>query len=144
MDLLAVTEGVAMSATIPPIGANALDARFVHVGGTSLPAAFDGEPTRAFLAAGRTTSFDLIAAVTLGGDGSRIASRRGEVHRPPVFDVPVVDTAGCGEAYTAGFIAALDSFGMTRTKSDAQRLILNSGPPKIPTRAPVPTRGSRW
>jgi hypothetical protein len=46
-------------------------------------------------------------AVTLGGDGSLIASRAGEVHRLPAFDVPVVDTTGCGDAYSAGFIAAL-------------------------------------
>ncbi len=183
--LLAVADGVPTSATILPIRANgerpalhnrgasdafllseadypaALDARFVHVGGTGLLAAFDGEPTRAFLAAakaaGRTTTFDLIAvgpehfdlvepllplidyflpsieeaselsgrkdpleaarffldrgvgtvAVTLGGEGSLIASRGGEVHRLPAFEVPVVDTTGCGDAYSAGFIAAL-------------------------------------
>ena len=184
-DLLAIAEGVPTSATILPIRANgerpalhnrgasdtfflveadyaaALDARFVHVGGTGLLAAFDGEPTRAFLAAakaaGCVTTFDLIAvgpehfdlveplmplidyflpsieeaselsgrkdpleaarffldrgvgtvAVTLGEDGSLIASRSGEVHRLPAFDVSVVDTTGCGDAYSAGFIAAL-------------------------------------
>lgn len=141
--------------------AAALDARFVHVGGTGLLAAFDGEPTRAFLAAakaaGRVTTFDLIAvgpehydlvspelphidyflpsieeasalsgrhdpleaarfflergvgavAVTLGGEGSLIASRSGEVHRVPAFEVAVTDTTGCGDAYSAGFIAGL-------------------------------------
>ncbi len=183
--LLAIAEGIPTSATILPIRANgerpalhnrgasdafslaeadyaaALDARFVHVGGTGLLGAFDGEPTRAFLAAaraaGRATTFDLIAvgpehfdlvepllplidyflpgieeasemsgradpleaarffldrgvqtvAVTLGARGSLIASRSGEVHGLPAFDVPVVDTTGCGDAYSAGFIAAL-------------------------------------
>ena len=183
--LLATVDGRPTSATILPIRANgerpalhnrgasdafglrlaefgeALDARYVHVGGTGLLAAFDGEPTRAFLAAakaaGRVTSFDLIAvgpehfelvapllphidyflpsheeasalsgrgdpleaaqffldrgvatvAVTLGERGSLIASRDGKVHRLPAFDVPVVDTTGCGDAYSAGFIAGL-------------------------------------
>ena len=44
----------------------ALDARFVHFGGTGLLKAFDGEPTlhliRKAKAAGRTTTFDLIQA----------------------------------------------------------------------------------
>ncbi|MGA2492972.1 MAG: sugar kinase [Roseiarcus sp.] len=183
--LLATVDGRPTSATILPIRANgerpalhnrgasdafrlrpaefaeALDARYVHVGGTGLLAAFDGEPTRAFLvaakAAGRVTSFDLIAvgpehfdlvapllphidyflpsheeasalsgrgdpleaaqffldrgvatvAVTLGERGSLIASRGGKIHRLPAFDVPVVDTTGCGDAYSAGFIAGL-------------------------------------
>ncbi|MFO1071914.1 MAG: PfkB family carbohydrate kinase [Geminicoccaceae bacterium] len=46
--------------------AAALDARFVHIGGTGLLKAFDGEPTRRLIAAakalGRTTTFDLIQA----------------------------------------------------------------------------------
>lgn len=46
--------------------AEALDAAFVHVGGTGLLAAMDGEPTvalmRAAREAGRTTTYDLIAA----------------------------------------------------------------------------------
>ena len=44
----------------------ALDARFVHFGGTGLLKAFDGEPTRRLIARakelGRTTTFDLIQA----------------------------------------------------------------------------------
>ncbi|MBO0904259.1 carbohydrate kinase family protein [Jiella sonneratiae] len=46
--------------------AAALDADIVHIGGTGLLKAFDGEPTLAFIkaakAAGRTTTFDLIQA----------------------------------------------------------------------------------
>jgi sugar/nucleoside kinase (ribokinase family) len=183
--LLATVEGLPTSATILPIRANGerpalhnrgasdgftlsaadyadvLDARYLHVGGTGLLASFDGEPTRALLAAARAaervTTFDLIAvgpehyelvgpllpfidfflpsieeasalsgrddpleaagfflergvgtvAVTLGERGSLIASRSGEIHRLPAFDVAVVDTTGCGDAYSAGFIAAL-------------------------------------
>jgi len=148
--------------TLTPVEfADALDARVIHIGGTGLLAAFDGEPTLEFLAAakaaGRTTSFDLIAvgpehldlvepllpyvdyflpsleeaselsgrsdplesarfflergakvvAVTLGEHGSLIATVTGEVHRLPAFEVDVTDTTGCGDAYSAGFIAAL-------------------------------------
>lgn len=192
--LLATVDDAPTSATILPIRANgerpalhnrgasdrfllaeddlaaALDARFVHVGGTGLFAAFDGEPTRAFLAAakvaGRITSFDLIAvdrehfdlvepllplidhflpsieeasalsgrrdpveaarffvergagtvAVTLGGEGSVVVDRAGTVFHQPAFDVPVVDTTGCGDAYSAGWIAGLaNGFDLAET-----------------------------
>ncbi|GAB0118019.1 carbohydrate kinase family protein [Acidisoma sp. 7E03] len=50
----------------PEMQARALDARIVHFGGTGLLAQMDGTPTAAFLkaakAAGRRTTFDLIAA----------------------------------------------------------------------------------
>ena len=139
----------------------ALDATFVHVGGTGLLRAFDGEPTRRVLARakalGRTTTFDLIqataatlalvepllphidyflpsieeasamsgladpdevarffldrgvgvCALTMGGAGSLIATADGTRIRMPAFDVPVADTSGCGDSYTAGFIAGL-------------------------------------
>jgi sugar/nucleoside kinase (ribokinase family) len=45
-------------------------------------------------------------AVTLGAQGSLIVSDDGTL-RVPAFDVPVVDTTGCGDAYCAGFITAL-------------------------------------
>ena len=139
----------------------ALDGTFVHVGGTGLLRAFDGEPTRRVLARaktlGRTTTFDLIqatadtlplvepllphidyflpsieeasamsgltdpdevarffldrgvgvCALTMGGAGSLIATADGIRIRMPAFDVPVADTSGCGDSYTAGFIAGL-------------------------------------
>lgn len=47
------------------------------------------------------------AAVTLGGDGSVLVTRDGQVLRVPAFQVPVVDTTGCGDAYVAGMIAGL-------------------------------------
>jgi sugar/nucleoside kinase (ribokinase family) len=42
---------------------------------------------------------------TLGGEGSLILGPGGEA-RVPAFDVDVVDTTGCGDAYVAGFIVA--------------------------------------
>ncbi|KAB2345072.1 carbohydrate kinase family protein [Actinomadura rudentiformis] len=44
--------------------------------------------------------------VTLGEHGSLIASADG-VERLPALEVDVVDTTGCGDAYCAGFITAL-------------------------------------
>ena len=44
--------------------------------------------------------------LTMGGDGSLIANGDDRVH-VPVYDIEVVDTTGCGDAYTAGFIAGL-------------------------------------
>lgn len=59
--------GSANAFTVPASDLDAaLDARIVHVGGTGLMKAFDGEPTIALLkrakALGRTTTFDLIQA----------------------------------------------------------------------------------
>jgi sugar/nucleoside kinase (ribokinase family) len=42
---------------------------------------------------------------TLGGEGSLILGPAGEA-RVPAFDVDVVDTTGCGDAYLAGFVVA--------------------------------------
>ncbi|MDQ0381330.1 carbohydrate kinase family protein [Amycolatopsis thermophila] len=44
--------------------------------------------------------------VTRGGDGSLVAGRTGFTGIP-AFGVPVVDTTGCGDAYSAGFIVGL-------------------------------------
>jgi sugar/nucleoside kinase (ribokinase family) len=44
--------------------------------------------------------------LTMGADGSIIANGEDRVHIP-VYDIDVVDTTGCGDAYTAGFIAGL-------------------------------------
>ncbi|MEL6268954.1 MAG: sugar kinase [Chloroflexota bacterium] len=45
---------------------------------------------------------------TMGGDGSIIASRELDTPiRIPAFNVPVVDSTGCGDAYCAGFIVGL-------------------------------------
>lgn len=43
---------------------------------------------------------------TLGPAGSIVVSAQGET-RIPGFDVEVVDTTGCGDAYAAGFITAI-------------------------------------
>jgi sugar/nucleoside kinase (ribokinase family) len=43
---------------------------------------------------------------TLGADGSLVSSERGQSFLP-AFDVPVVDTTGCGDAFAAGFIVGV-------------------------------------
>ncbi|MGH7118227.1 MAG: carbohydrate kinase family protein [Acetobacteraceae bacterium] len=42
----------------------------------------------------------------MGAEGSSVAGHDGEV-RVPAFEVPVVDSTGCGDAYCAGFIVGL-------------------------------------
>jgi len=44
---------------------------------------------------------------TLGGEGAFYAHADGTRLRMPAFDVQVVDTTGCGDAFDAGFITAL-------------------------------------
>lgn len=44
---------------------------------------------------------------TLGGDGAYYAHRDGTRLHSPAYDIKVVDTTGCGDAFDAGFIAAL-------------------------------------
>lgn len=44
--------------------------------------------------------------LTMGAEGSMIADGDDRVH-VPAYDIEVVDTTGCGDAYTAGFIAGL-------------------------------------
>lgn len=44
---------------------------------------------------------------TLGGDGAFYAHKDGTRLTSPAYDIKVVDTTGCGDAFDAGFIAAL-------------------------------------
>ena len=44
---------------------------------------------------------------TLGGDGAYFAHRDGTRLKSPAYSIDVVDTTGCGDAFDAGFIAAL-------------------------------------
>jgi sugar/nucleoside kinase (ribokinase family) len=44
--------------------------------------------------------------LTMGGDGSLLATARAQVHLA-AHEIAVVDTSGCGDAYCAGFIRAL-------------------------------------
>ncbi len=44
--------------------------------------------------------------LTMGGEGSMIAMGEDRIH-VGVYDIDVVDSTGCGDAYTAGFIAGL-------------------------------------
>ena len=46
------------------------------------------------------------AAVTCGEDGALVLDERGDVHEVLAFDVPVVDTTGAGDAFTAGLAHA--------------------------------------
>jgi sugar/nucleoside kinase (ribokinase family) len=45
--------------------------------------------------------------LTLGGDGVSVAPNGGPETVVPAFDVDVVDTTGCGDAFTSGFISGL-------------------------------------
>jgi sugar/nucleoside kinase (ribokinase family) len=44
---------------------------------------------------------------TLGGDGAFYAHKDGTRLKVPAYDITVVDTTGCGDAFDAGFITAL-------------------------------------
>lgn len=44
---------------------------------------------------------------TLGGDGAYYAHRDGTRLTSPAYDIQIVDTTGCGDAFDAGFITAL-------------------------------------
>jgi sugar/nucleoside kinase (ribokinase family) len=45
--------------------------------------------------------------LTMGGDGAYYAHADGARLRAPAFDIDIVDTTGCGDAFDAGFITAL-------------------------------------
>jgi sugar/nucleoside kinase (ribokinase family) len=55
---------------------------------------------------------------TRGGDGAVIVDADGE-ERVPAFEVNVVDTTGCGDAFSAGFLRGLS---LDRSRADAARL----------------------
>jgi sugar/nucleoside kinase (ribokinase family) len=61
---------------------------------------------RKFLAAGAG-----LVAVTRGGDGALLVTADG-TETVPAFDVDVVDTTGCGDAFSAGFLRGI-SLGRT-------------------------------
>ncbi len=48
-----------------------------------------------------------VCAISLGAEGSLVRARDGREIHVPAFEVAVRDTTGCGDAYTAGFIAGL-------------------------------------
>jgi sugar/nucleoside kinase (ribokinase family) len=54
-------------------------------------------------------------AATCGADGVLIVDADGD-ERVPAFDIEVVDTTGCGDAFSAGFLRGL-SLGRSRTDS---------------------------
>ncbi len=57
-------------------------------------------------------------AITCGASGSLVVSADG-AERVPAFQTDVVDTTGCGDAYSAGFMRALS---LGRKPADAARL----------------------
>ena len=59
-----------------------------------------------------------IVAATAGADGALVVSRDATV-RVPAFAVDVVDTTGCGDAFSAGFIVGL---ALGREPEEAARL----------------------
>jgi len=46
-------------------------------------------------------------AITIGGDGAIVQSQAQSPTVIPAYDITVVDTTGCGDAFSAGFIAAV-------------------------------------
>jgi sugar/nucleoside kinase (ribokinase family) len=57
-------------------------------------------------------------AATCGADGAVVVDREGAA-RVPAFDVDVVDTTGCGDAFSAGFLRGLS---LGRAPADAAAL----------------------
>jgi sugar/nucleoside kinase (ribokinase family) len=47
-----------------------------------------------------------VVAVTVGADGAIVVSEDGE-ERVPAYEVEVVDTSGCGDAFSAGYLRGL-------------------------------------
>ncbi|MHB8384347.1 MAG: carbohydrate kinase family protein [Candidatus Binataceae bacterium] len=60
-----------------------------------------GEAARILLARGARG-----VVLTMGGDGSLMMTAQ-ETVRLAAYEIPVVDTSGCGDAYCAGFIRAM-------------------------------------
>jgi sugar/nucleoside kinase (ribokinase family) len=57
-------------------------------------------------------------AATCGAEGALVVDRESET-RVPAFEVDVVDTTGCGDAFSAGFLRGLS---LGRARADAARL----------------------
>ncbi|KOG11748.1 carbohydrate kinase family protein [Streptomyces viridochromogenes] len=56
-----------------------------------------------------------LVAVTRGGDGALLVTQDG-TERVPAFAIDVVDTTGCGDAFSAGFVRGM---GLGRTPYDS-------------------------
>ncbi|MDO0917752.1 carbohydrate kinase family protein [Streptomyces sp. DT2A-34] len=56
-----------------------------------------------------------LVAVTRGGDGALLVTEEG-TQQVPAFEVDVVDTTGCGDAFSAGFVRGM---GLGRTPYDS-------------------------
>jgi len=55
-------------------------------------------------------------AATAGADGAIVVARDGETERVPAFAIEPVDTTGCGDAFSAGFLRGL-SLGRDRRQA---------------------------
>ena len=61
-----------------------------------------------------------LLAITCGADGAMVVSRE-ETQQVPAFAVDVVDTTGCGDAFSAGFV-----FGIHSSRSPRDAAVLGS------------------
>jgi sugar/nucleoside kinase (ribokinase family) len=61
-----------------------------------------------------------LLAVTCGADGALVVSSQG-AQRIPAFTVEVVDTTGCGDAFSAGFV-----YGMHAGRSPGEAAVLGN------------------
>jgi len=58
-------------------------------------------------------------AATAGAEGALVGPGDGEAERVPAFAIDVVDTTGCGDSFSAGFLRGLS---LHRSRADAARL----------------------
>jgi sugar/nucleoside kinase (ribokinase family) len=61
-----------------------------------------------------------LLAVTCGADGALVANRDG-TQRVPAFAIDVVDTTGCGDAFSAGFV-----YGIHRGRTSRDAAVLGN------------------
>ena len=87
--------------------------------------------------------------LTMGGDGCLVATADG-MFRLPAFDIDVTDTTGCGDAFTAGLIAALNHGWDMRNPRVSPRLAarwwrpgLDPTPGSSVSKTPKPSCASR-
>ena len=66
----------------------------------------------------RSTPSEPHVAATCGADGVLLVDGEGS-QRVPAFEIEVVDTTGCGDAFSAGFMRGLS---LGRAPADAARL----------------------
>ena len=135
--------GVITSADILAPGEQAAQiARVDRAGASSTSTTSCPTTSRCWRSPGRTTRGRLPCAVergvgcvaaTCGADGAVIVDADG-AERVPAFEIEVVDTTGCGDAFSAGFLRGLS---LGRDRRDARGSA--APPPPWWPRASVPT-----